>query len=111
MKVSYKWLKELVDFSWSAEELADKLTLAGLEVESLEAWGKGLDKVIVGLVKKVEKHRDAEKLSVCLVDTGKEVLQIICGAQNVKAGMKAPLALVGAKLPAGLQIEKAVLKG
>ena len=111
MKVSYKWLKELVDFDWSAEELADKLTFAGLEVESIESWGTGIDKVIVGQIKKIEKHPDAEKLSVCLVDTGKEVLKIICGAKNVKTGMKAPLALIGAKLPAGLQIEKAVLKG
>jgi phenylalanyl-tRNA synthetase beta chain len=111
MKVSYKWLKELVDFDWSAEELADKLTFAGLEVESIEPWGTSLDKVIVGQVKKIEKHPDAEKLSVCLVDTGTEVLQIICGAKNVKAGMKAPLALIGARLPADLQIEKVVLKG
>ncbi|MCJ7459082.1 MAG: phenylalanine--tRNA ligase subunit beta [candidate division Zixibacteria bacterium] len=111
MKVSYKWLKELVDFDWSAEELADKLTFAGLEVESIESWGTSLDKVIVGQIKKIEKHPDAEKLSVCLVDTGRETFRIICGAKNVKAGMKAPLALIGAKLPAGLQIEKAVLKG
>jgi phenylalanyl-tRNA synthetase beta chain len=111
MKVSYKWLKELVDFDWSAEELADKLTFAGLEVESIESWGTGLDKVIVGLVKKVKKHPDAEKLSICQVDTGKETLQIICRAKNVKAGMKVPLALIGAKLPVGLQIEKATLKG
>ncbi len=111
MKVSYKWLKELVDFDWSAEELADKLTFAGLEVESIDSWGTGLDKVIVGQIKKIEKHPDAEKLSVCSVDTGKETLRIICGAKNVKAGMKAPLALIGAMLPAGLQIEKAVLKG
>lgn len=111
MKISYKWLKELVDFNWSAEELADKLTFAGLEVESIEPWGISLDKVIVGQIKKIEKHPDAEKLSVCLVDTGKETLRIICGAKNVKAGMKASLALIGAKLPAGLQIEKATLKG
>ncbi|MDP3026061.1 MAG: phenylalanine--tRNA ligase subunit beta [candidate division Zixibacteria bacterium] len=111
MKVSYKWLKELVDFNWSAEELADKLTFAGLEVESIEPWGTSLDKVIVGQIKKIEKPPDAEKLSVCQVDAGREVLQVICGAKNVKAGMKAPLALIGAKLPAGLQIEKATLKG
>jgi len=111
MKVSYKWLKELVDFDWSAEELADKLTFAGLEAESIESWGTNLDKVIVGQIKKIEKHPDAEKLSVCLVDTGKETLRIICGAKNVKAGVKIPLALIGAKLPAGLLIEKAVLKG
>ncbi|HVP35459.1 MAG TPA: phenylalanine--tRNA ligase subunit beta, partial [Terriglobales bacterium] len=64
-----------------------------------------------GQVRKIEKHPDAEKLSICQVDTGKEVLQIICGAENVKAGMKAPLALIGAKLSAGMQIEKEVLKG
>jgi phenylalanyl-tRNA synthetase beta chain len=111
MRVSYKWLKELVDFNWSAQELADKLTFAGLEIESIEPWGTSLDKVIVGQIKKIEKHPEAEKLSVCQVDAGREVLQVICGAKNVKAGMKAPLALIGAKLPAGLQIEKAILKG
>jgi len=111
MRVSYKWLKELVDFNWSAEELADKLTFAGLEVESIEPWGTSLDKVIVGQIKEIEKHPDAERLSVCQVDAGREVLQVICGAKNVKAGMKIPLALIGAKLPAGLQIEKAILKG
>lgn len=111
MKVSYKWLKELVDFDWSAEELADKLTFAGLDVEAIEPWGRSLDKVIVGLVKKIEKHPEAERLTICSVDTGKETLRIICGAENVKVGMKAPLALIGAKLSVGLQIEKEVLKG
>jgi phenylalanyl-tRNA synthetase beta chain len=111
MKTSYKWLKELVDFDWSVEELADRLTSAGLEVESIESRGKGLEKIIVGQIKKVEKHPEAEKLSVCLVDTGKEVLQIICGAKNVVTGAKVPVALVGAKLPFDIQIEKANLKG
>ncbi|MCJ7497274.1 MAG: phenylalanine--tRNA ligase subunit beta, partial [candidate division Zixibacteria bacterium] len=69
------------------------------------------EKVIVGQIKKVEKHPEAEKLSVCLVDTGKEVLQIICGAKNVVAGAKVPVALIGAKLPSDIQIEKANLKG
>ena len=55
MKTSYSWLKELVDFDWSVEELANRLTLAGLEVESIESWGKGLEKIIVGQIKKVEK--------------------------------------------------------
>jgi phenylalanyl-tRNA synthetase beta chain len=111
MKASYKWLKELVDFNWSPEELADRLTLAGLEVESITPWGFGLEKVIVGEIKKVEKHPQAEKLSICSVSTGKEIIQVICGAQNAKAGIKAPLALIGAKLPSGAPIEKAVLKG
>ncbi|MFH0930905.1 MAG: phenylalanine--tRNA ligase subunit beta, partial [Candidatus Zixiibacteriota bacterium] len=111
MKTSYKWLKELVDFNWSVEELANRLTLAGLEVESIESWGKGLEKVIVGQIKKVEKHPEAQKLSVCLVDTGKEVLQIICGAKNVVTGAKVPMALIGAKLPSDIKIEKATLKG
>ena len=111
MKASYKWLKELVDFNWSPEELADRLTLAGLEVESIHPWGKGLEKVVVGQIKKIEKHPEAEKLSICLVDTGKEVLQVICGARNVVAGVKVPVALIGAKLPSGIQIEKTTLKG
>lgn len=111
MKASYKWLKELVDFNWSPEELSNRLTLAGLEVESITPWGKGLEKVVVGQIKEVGKHPRAEKLSICLVDTGKEVLNIICGAKNVVAGMKAPLALVGAELPSGIRIEKASIKG
>ena len=111
MKASYRWLKELVDFNWSPEELTDRLTLAGLEVESLTPRGFGLEKVIIGEIKKVEKHPQAEKLSICQVDTGKEVLQVICGAENVKAGMKSPLALIGTRLPSGTTIEKATLKG
>ena len=111
MKTSYKWLKELVDFNWSVEELANRLTLAGLEVESIESWGKRLEKVIVGQIKKIEKHPEVEKLSICLVDTGKEVLQIICGAKNVAAGAKVPMSLIGAKLPSDIKIEKATLKG
>lgn len=111
MKTSYKWLKELVDFNWSVEELADRLTLAGLEVESIESRGKGLEKVIVGQIKKVEKHPEAQKLSICMVDIGKEVLQIICGAKNVVTGAKVPVALIGAQLPSDIKIEKATLKG
>ncbi|MDH4223693.1 MAG: phenylalanine--tRNA ligase subunit beta, partial [candidate division Zixibacteria bacterium] len=111
MKASYKWLKELADFNWSPEKLADRLTLAGLEVESITPWCSGLEKVIVGKIKKIEKHPRAEKLSICRVDIDSEVLQVICGAENVKAGMKSPLALIDAKLPSGKTIEKETFKG
>ena len=63
MRVSYKWLKELVDFNWSAQELADKLTFAGLEIESIEPWGTSLDKVIVGQIKKIEKRWVKEEIA------------------------------------------------
>jgi len=111
MKVSYKWLKELVDFNATPEELADTLTLAGLEVETIDYFSGAPEKVVVGVVKKMDRHPQAEKLWVCQVDVGKETLQIVCGAQNVKTGSKVPVALIGAELPSQVKIDKAKLKG
>jgi len=111
MKVSYKWLKELVNFDWSPEELASKLTDAGVEVETITPLGKGLEKVVVGEIKRVQKHPQADHLSVCEVEIGSEFLQIVCGAPNVKEKAKVPVALVGAKLPIGLEITKTTLRG
>lgn len=111
MKVSYKWLKELVKFNATPEKLADVLTLAGLEVETIDYLGKGPEKVVVGEIEKIDKHPQADKLWVCQVDTGKESLQIVCGAQNVKEGAKVPVALIGAELTSQTKIAKANLKG
>ncbi|HEX7056525.1 MAG TPA: phenylalanine--tRNA ligase subunit beta [Bacilli bacterium] len=113
MKVSYHWLSEYVDLSgYSARELADKLTRSGVEVDAVEQLDKGVTNVVVGLVKSRERHPDADKLSVCVVDAGTgEDLQIVCGAKNVAAGQKVPVALIGAKLPGGLHIKKAKLRG
>ena len=111
MKVSVKWLKELVDFDLPVEELASRLTDAGLEVENITTLGTGLDNVVVGEIKKVTPHPQADKLSVCMVSVGTEDLQIVCGAPNVAEKAKVPVALIGATLPAGMQITKSNLKG
>ena len=113
MKVSYRWLSEYVDIEdISPAELADLLTRAGIEVDSVEPLNKGVSNVVVGVVKSREKHPDADKLSVCIVDAGQgEDLQIVCGAPNVAAGQKVPVALVGASLPGGVRIKRAKLRG
>jgi phenylalanyl-tRNA synthetase beta chain len=113
MKVSYQWLSEYVDLSgFTAAELAEKLTRSGIEVDVVEKRNKGVDSVVVGYVTSREKHPDADKLSVCTIDAGQgEALQIVCGAPNVAAGQKVPVALVGANLPDGLHIKRAKLRG
>jgi len=111
MKVSYTWLKDFVDIEKSPEEIASKLTLSGSEVETIDVMGSDLDGVIVGEIKKTETHPTDEKLSVCQVDVGKEILQIVCGAPNVEAKAKVPVALIGARLFDGTKIKKANLKG
>lgn len=111
MRVSYNWLKDYVDIDLNPPQLSDRLTMAGLEVEGLEFLGAGIEGVIVGKVLSVKPHPDADKLTLCDVDTGSEVLPIVCGARNVKEGAKVALALVGATLPGGLKIQKAKLRG
>ncbi|QGQ97986.1 phenylalanine--tRNA ligase subunit beta [Paenibacillus psychroresistens] len=113
MKVSYQWLSEYVDLTgYTASELAEKLNRSGIEVDVVENRNKGVDSVVVGYVVSREKHPDADKLSVCTIDVGQsENLQIVCGAPNVTAGQKVPVALVGANLPDGLHIKRAKLRG
>jgi phenylalanyl-tRNA synthetase beta chain len=111
MKVSLQWLREWVQAGDDIAGLAHALTMAGLEIEGMERAGPPLEGVVVGEVRSVARHPDAEKLNVCRVWDGKEELQIVCGAPNVRAGMKAPLARIGAKLPNGTEIKKAKLRG
>ncbi|MDF2725036.1 MAG: phenylalanine--tRNA ligase subunit beta, partial [Paenibacillus sp.] len=113
MKVSYQWLSQYVDLKgYSASELAEKLTRSGIEVDVVESRNKGITNVVVGYVKARTKHPDADKLNVCTVDAGQgEDLQIVCGAPNVDSGQKVAVALVGAKLPDGLHIKRAKLRG
>ncbi|MEC0238635.1 phenylalanine--tRNA ligase subunit beta [Paenibacillus dokdonensis] len=113
MKVSTEWLADYVSLeNVAAEDLAEKITRAGIEIDEIENRNKGVTKVVVGYVKSKEKHPDADKLNICIVDAGQEEeLQIVCGAKNVDAGQKVPVALVGAKLPGGLEIKKAKLRG
>ena len=114
MKFSENWLRTLIDPSYLGEELAYMLTMAGLEVESLEPAAPEFDKVVVAQVLSVEKHPTADRLQVCSVDVGKEVshktLQIVCGASNVQAGIKVPCALINARLP-NIVIHQAELRG
>ena len=113
MFVSYKWLQDYVDLSGiSATELADKITLSGIEVEGVEKKSEGLKGVVIGHVLECERHPDADKLNKCLVDIGQEEpVQIICGAPNVGKGQKVAVATVGAVLPGNFKIKKAKLRG
>ncbi len=111
MKFSEKWLREWVSPSASANELAEQLTMAGLEVDSVQAVAGDFTGVVVGEVLSVEPHPDADKLRVCKVVAGDEALQIVCGAPNVRAGMKVPTALIGAVLPGDFKIKKSKLRG
>jgi len=113
MLVSLEWLKEFVDFDLSPTELAEKLTMVGLEVEEFIAGHtEGLDKVVVGKIVHYEKHPNADKLSICTVDVGTgENLSVICGAPNAREGLLSPLALEGAELPSGAKIKAAKIRG
>jgi len=117
MKISYNWLKDFIDLDLTPEETAEKLTLIGLEVEEIEAYGSDLKGVVVGEVLEVKDHPNADKLRICKVDTGEETSQIICGADNVAAGQKVPVATIGTTLPlklddgSHLTIRSAKLRG
>lgn len=112
MKISVNWLKEFVDVSVDAQKLADRLSLAGLEVAAVESAHPGFEGVVVTEVLEVEPHPDADKLSVCRVEAGQaKPLQIVCGASNVRAGMKAPLVMAGGRLPDGTEVKKTKLRG
>ncbi len=111
MQFSESWLRTLVNPSLASEELAHLLTMAGLEVEELSPVAPPFEQVVVGQVLSKDKHPDADKLNVLTVDVGLGApLSIVCGAANVSVGMKAPCALVGAKLP-GLEIKQAKVRG
>jgi phenylalanyl-tRNA synthetase beta chain len=111
VKVTYSWLKEYVPLAAPAE-LARQLTLAGLEVESVAPVAPPFSGVVVGEVRESGRHPDAEKLSLCQVTTdGANRLQIICGASNVRAGLKVAVATVGALLPNDVTIKRAKLRG
>ncbi len=112
MLIPLSWLREYVDVDMSPEDLADKLDLTGTAVESVKRLGAGLEGVVVGLVVDCEKHPHADRLKVCLVDVGEDPpRRIVCGAPNVEGGQLVPVALPGAKLPSGMTIGKAKIRG
>jgi phenylalanyl-tRNA synthetase beta chain len=111
MQFSESWLRTFVNPSLTSEELSHLLTMAGLEVEEMTPVAPAFEKVVVGQVLTKDKHPDADRLNVLTVDIGQaEPLNIVCGAGNVTVGMKAPCALVGAKLP-GIEIKQAKVRG
>ncbi len=112
MKISEQWLKEWVPHTLAAEDLAHQITMAGLEVDAIDAVAGDFSLVVVGEITEAEQHPDADKLRVCKVDVGEtESLQIVCGAPNARVGLKAPVALVGAVLPGDFKIKKSKLRG
>ncbi len=112
MKFSVNWLREFVELPSSVDELADLLTMAGVEIEGVEKGGANFDNVVVAQIKASEQHPNADRLSVCQVDDGSgQLRQIVCGAKNYKAGDKVPLALPGAVLVGGLKIKPSKLRG
>ena len=110
MKFSENWLRELVNPSISREELVAQLTMAGLEVDAIEPVAAVFNKVVVGEVVSIDPHPDAKKLQVCTVNIGAEPLIIVCGAANVHVGMRAPTALIGARI-GKIKIKKSKLRG
>ena len=112
MKFPESWLREHVKVEASSEELAARLTAIGLEVEDVQAIGARLDGVVVAQIVSCERHPDAERLQVYQVSVGGDAtVQIVCGAPNARAGLKAPLATVGAVLPNDITIKAAKLRG
>jgi phenylalanyl-tRNA synthetase beta chain len=110
MNVPEHWLRSFCDPSMKTEKLAQLLTMSGLEVETCAPVAPPFSGVVVGEILKVERHPNADKLTVCTVAAGKQALQVVCGAPNARAGMKAPLATVGTKL-GSLEIKAAQLRG
>lgn len=112
MKLSKLWLREWVNFSLTEQELADQLTMAGLEVDAVNPVAGEFNQVIVAQVLSTKPHPDADKLTLCEVNINADKpLKIVCGAANVRPGLKVALATIGAKLPGGLQIKESKLRG
>lgn len=112
MQVSIKWLKDYIDFTETPEQLADKLTMAGIPVENVVDPGEGLEKVVTGRIEKLEPHQNSDHLQICTMNVGlAENIIIITGAQNVAEGQVVPVAMVGAHLPNGMKISKGKLRG
>lgn len=111
MRVPFEWLKDFVVIDISAHELANRLTMRGFEVESIESRRPCFSGVVVGCIKEIKKHPNADNLSVCTVDTGKEDVTVLCGADNISKNDKVPIALIGASLSDSTKIELRTIKG
>jgi len=111
MRIPVSWLREYVKFDLPVDEVARRLTMAGLEVESIERAGGDWSGVVVGHVKAVNPHPNADRLRLVTVDTGSQAVEVVCGAPNVQAGKRYPFAAVGTVLPGGLTLERRKIRG
>jgi len=112
MQISEAWLREYVNPAITTEQLVEQLTMAGLEVDSVTPAAAVFSGVVVGEVLAMEQHPDADRLRVCQVAVGEaEPLQIVCGASNVRVGLRIPAALIGAVLPGDFKIKRSKLRG
>ncbi len=111
MRLPISWLRDYVDFDDTPQGLAEKLTFSGTEVEAIETVGSTFDGVVVGEVLKVDKHPNADKLTLCLVNVGPFQMTVVCGAPNAKPGIKAPFAPAGVTLPNGMKLEARKVRG
>ncbi len=111
MLISYNWLKKYVPIKEPFEKVVERLIHAGVEVANVKHLGKDINGVIVAELLSVEKHPQADRLSITKVNTGKETLQVVCGAKNIAPGQKVPLAKVGAILPGNFEIKEAKIRG
>ncbi len=111
MKVSLSWLKEYVSINLNANDLADALTMAGLEVEAVSDRYDYLNSVHVGRIVNIDPHPSSDKLKLCSVDIGGDIISVVCGATNVKTNMLAPCAIPGTRFPKGKVLEKSIIRG
>jgi len=111
MRVSLNWLKEYVNISLSVDDLADLLTMSGLEVEAKEPQGRSLEEVVAARVLSVRAHPEADTLWRCGVEAGRGAVQVVCGAPNLRVGMMTPMALPGTKLPGGVEVKESRIRG
>jgi phenylalanyl-tRNA synthetase beta chain len=111
MKLSLNWLKEYIDVDMSPQELAHLLTMTGLEVEGIEESGQSLDSIVVSKIMAIKRHPNADKLFICQMDTGKDIVPIVCGAPNIQEGDMVPMALPGTRLPGGTVVNESIIRG
>jgi phenylalanyl-tRNA synthetase beta chain len=111
MKISLSWLKQYIDVDINVNDLADALTMAGLEVEAVSDRYDYLNRVIIGRLARIDPHPNADKLKLCRVDIGDRMITVVCGAPNVKKNMLAPCAMPGTCFPEGTILEKSIIRG
>ncbi len=111
MRVSLNWLKDYVNIPLSVDDLAELLTMCGLEVEAKEPLGRSLEEVVAARILSVVPHPQANTLWLCDVEAGQGAVQVVCGAPNLRVGMMAPMALPGTKLPGGLEVKESRIRG